>query len=530
MIINDMRIPMLILAFVLLAAGCTKLGPNYIPPETSVLPNWQEGGAAVTNAPADYCAWWRVFHDPVLDRLIDVALRQNLSLRIAGVRVLEARAQLGIAVGQIYPQTQQAFGSLQYNRIGANSSLSPLTGGAAYTYAQDQMGLTASWEIDFWGKFRRAVESADASWLASVADYDNALVSLASDAATDYIAIKTLEKRIEIAKNNVKTQQDNLEITEARFKYGTDSERDVEQASTILHDTEATVPALQTQLQQTKHALSILLGLPPGDLTDMLAGSSGIPVPPPQVAAGIPQDLLRRRPDVRSAEYRAIAQGAQIGVARADLFPAFSLSGSFSLLSTNVPGSTLGDIFQWASRNYAAGPGLTWNIFNYGRLANNVRLQDARFQELLITYQNTVLTAQQNVEDAVVAFVRSQERAEFLSRATEAAMGSLAHAVDQYRMGTTDFTTVLVVQQSLLSEQDNFASTLGSVASNLVAIYRALGGGWEIREGTDIVPAEVKKIMAKRTNWGNLLDPAAYMPPPGEERRSDIRLPDWQHR
>jgi len=517
---------MLILAFVLLAAGCTKLGPDYVRPETAVLPNWQEGGAAVTNAPADYRAWWRTFNDPALDRLIDVALGQNLSLRLAGVRVLEARAQLGIAVGQIYPQTQQGFGSLQYNRISENTSLASLAAGH-YTYAQDQMGLTASWEIDFWGKFRRAVQSADASWLASVADYDNALVSLTSDAATDYITIRTLEKRIEIAKNNVKTQQDNLEITEARFKYGTATERDVEQASTILHDTEATVPALQIQLQQTKHALSILLGLPPGDLTDMFTGSSGIPVPPPQVAVGIPQDLLRRRPDVRAAEYQAMAQGAQIGVARAELFPALSLSGSFSLLSTNVPGSALGDIFQWASRNYVGGPGLTWNIFNYGQLTNNVRVQDARFQELLITYQNTVLTAQQNVEDAIVAFVRSQERAEFLSRSTEAATGSLALAVDQYRVGTTDFTTVLVGQQSLLSEQDNFASALSSVANNLVAIYRALGGGWEIREGTDIVPPEVKKIMAKRTNWGNLLNPAAYMPPSGEERRSDVRLPDW---
>jgi len=526
MLTSDMRSHAVMLVLLLLVAGCTKLGPDYVRPETAVLTNWEEGGTGVTNETADYHAWWRVFHDPVLDRIIDVALRQNLSLRLAGVRVLEARAHLGIAAGQLYPQTQQGFGSLQYNRESANSSLAPLSAGR-YTYAQDEMGLNASWEIDFWGKFRRAVESADASWLASVADYDNALVSLASDAATDYIAIKTLEKRIEIARNNVTTQQNNLEISEARFEYGTATERDVEQATTNLHDTEATVPALQTQLQQTKHALSILLGLPPGNLTDMLAGSSGIPVPPPQVAVGIPEDLLRRRPDVRSAEYRAMAQGAQIGVARADLFPAFSLSGSFSLLSTNVGGAALGNIFQWASRDYVAGPGMTWNIFNYGRLANNVRVQDARFQELLIAYQNTVLTAQQNVEDAIVAFIGSQERAELLARSTEAATGSLTHAVDQYRAGTTDFTTVLVGQQSLLSEQDNFVSTLGAVAVNLVAIYRALGGGWEIREETDIVPPEVKNIMAKRTNWGNLLDPAAYMPPPEEERRPDVRRPDW---
>ncbi len=524
-----MRILTLLLVLLLFLAACTKLGPNYVRPPTAVLSGWQEGGTTVTNEPADYRAWWRVFHDPVLDRIIDAALRQNLSLRQAGVRVLEARAQLGIAIGELYPQTQQAFGSYQYNRLSAGSAILETTPGSSggFTYTQDQLGLNATWEIDFWGKFRRAVESADASWLASVADYDNALVSLTADAATDYISIRTLEKRIEIAENNVKTQQDNLKIAEARFKYGTATERDVEQAVTALHDTEATVPAFQIQLQQTKHALSILLGLPPGDLADLFTGSSGIPVPPPQAALGIPQDLLRRRPDVRAAEYRAMAQGAQIGVVKSQLYPAFSLTGSFSFLSTNVPGSHLSDIFKWANRNYVAGPEAAWNIFNYGQITNNVRVQDARFQELLIAYQNAVLTAQQNVEDAIVAFVRSQERAEILSRGTEAATGSLGHAVEQYRAGTTDFTTVIVGQQSLLGEQDNFAATLGAVASNLVAIYRALGGGWEIREGTDIVPPEVKQIMAKRTNWGNLLNMAAYMPSPGEEHRSDIRPPDW---
>jgi NodT family efflux transporter outer membrane factor (OMF) lipoprotein len=517
---------MVIVALALLVAGCTKLGPDYARPDTAVLSNWREAdGIGVTSEPADYRAWWRAFHDPLLDRLIDTALRQNLSLRVAGIRVLEARALLGIAVGQLYPQTQQAVGSLQYNRVSPYSIIALPSG--LSTYTQDQIGVTASWEIDFWGRFRRAIESAHATLQATVADYDNALVSLAGDVATNYIAVKTLEKRIEIARRNIETQRENLEITLARLTYGTASQRDAEQARTLLHSTEASVPALQTQLQQTKHALSILLGLPPGDLADMLAGPSGIPVPPPQLAVGIPQDLLRRRPDVRAAEYRAMAQGAQIGVARADLFPAFSLSGTFVLLSTDLGRSTLGDMFQSASRNYVAGPGVQWNIFNYGRLTNNVRLQDARFQELLITYQNTVLTAQQNVEDAIVAFVRSQERAEFLALSTEAAKGSFALAVDQYRGGVADFTTVIVAEQSLLSEQDTFVATLGSIASNLVAIYRALGGGWQIREGMELVPPEVKEVMAKRTNWGSLLNQATYMPPAPGEHTPPLRLPDW---
>jgi NodT family efflux transporter outer membrane factor (OMF) lipoprotein len=508
---------------VLFLAGCAKVGPDYTRPETTLLPKWLEADdRRLSNEPADYRAWWRVFNDPVLDRLIGTAYRQNLSLKVAGVRVLEARAQLGIVVGQFYPQTQQGIGSLQYNRLSEHSVLSSVG-----TYTQDQIGVTATWEIDFWGKFRRAIESADATLLATVADYDNTLVSLSADVATNYVLIKTLEKRIDIARQNIEIQRENLNIAEARFKYGTASERDVQQARTILINTEASVPLLQIQLEQTKHAVSTLLGLPPGDLTEILAGSAGIPVPPPQIAVGIPADLLRRRPDVRRAEYQAMAQGAQIGVARAYLYPAFSLGGTFSLVSTNFGNSSLGDILQWASRSIAAGPAVQWNLFNYGTIANNVRVQDARFQELLINYQNAVLQAQQNVEDGLVAFLKSQERAELLARSTDAARQSLDLAVEQYRGGITDFTTVLTGEQTLLSNQDSFVSSLGSVASNLVAVYRALGGGWQIREGMDLVPPEVKEAMAKRTNWGDLLSPAAYMPPVEAGQEPLIRFPDW---
>ncbi len=518
------------LIFLLLSAvSCTKVGPDYVRPPAPVASAWHEAdGQRVAPGPADYRAWWRVFNDPVLDRLIDTAYRQNLQLRIAGVRVLEARAQLGIAVGELYPQTQQVTGALQYNGVSGHSTVSAITSGGLVTYWQDQIGIGGNWEIDFWGKFRRNVESADASLLASVADYDNALVTLTADVAANYINIRTLEKRIEIAQKNVESQLENLKIVEARREFGAATDREVAQAGTLLNETKATVPALQIQLQQTKHALSILLGTPPSDLTEELSGPSAIPVPPMQVTVGIPADLIRRRPDVRGAEYRAMAQSAQIGVARAYLYPAFALSGNFGFLSTNIPGSSLGDISQWGSRNYAVGPGLIWNVLNYGQLTNNVRLQDARFQELLTTYQNTVLTAQQNVEDAIVAYLRSQERAELLAGSTAAAQRSLDLGGQQYRVGTTDFTTVIVSSQALLTEQDNFATTLGAVANNLVAIYRALGGGWEIREGKDLVPAEIRQAMAKRTNWGHLLDFAAYMPPETPEKeRPLVRPPDW---
>ncbi len=406
---NRGRFYTLLLVLIVLTSGCM-VGPNFKRPKVEVSPNWPDAGdQRVKTGPSEYSNWWQAFNDPVLNRLIERAYRENLSLRIAGVRVLEARAQLGIAIGGLYPQTQQASGFLQYNRISENA---PLSGAfSKFTYSQDQVGINASWELDFWGRFRRTIESADAAWLATVADYDNALVSLTSDVANSYILIRTLERRIDIARQNVETQRESLKIAEARFQYGTTSELDVEQAKTVLNNTLATIPTLETQLRQAKDALSVLLGLPPSNLADFLEGPSEIPVSPPQVAVGIPADLLRRRPDIRSAEYQAVAQCAQIGVAKADLYPAFSLAGMFGFGSSDVGHSNLIDIFKWKSRTYQIGPSFQWNLFNYGRITNNVRLQDARLQELLIAYQNAVLTAQQEVEDNLVAFLRAQERA-----------------------------------------------------------------------------------------------------------------------
>ena len=382
-------------------------------------------------------------------------------------------------------------------------------------------------ELDFWGKFRRAVESANASLLATVADYDSALVTLTADVANNYITIRTLERRLDIARQNVESQRESLEIVEARFQYGTVSQLDVEQAKTVLNNTLASIPPLESQLRQTKDALSVLLGLPPNDLADFLEGPSEIPASPPQVVVGIPADLLRRRPDVRSAQYQAAAQCAQIGVAKADLYPALSLTGNFGFLSSDVGRFNLSDMFQWKSRTYQAGPSFQWNILNYGRLTNNVRVQDARFQQLLITYQNVVLTAQQDVEDNLIAFLKAQDRAGFLAQSVEAARKSLDLAIQQYKEGIVDFTTVLIAQQALLSGQDSLATTLGTVSTGLVGVYRALGGGWEVREGKDLVPPEIMKEMAKRTGWGKLLAPASYNPLPSEEPKSLIRLPDW---
>ncbi len=516
------------LMMALLLFGCTKVGPNFIPPKVKVSPTWMEGeDKRVESKPADYRNWWHVFHDQVLNRLIDRAYGENLPLRIAGLRVMEARAQVGIVVGKLYPQAQRAFGSLEYNRISERAFFAALAPSSFLEYRQSELGLLASWELDFWGKFRRAVESADAGLLVTLADYDNALVSLTADVANAYIQIRTLEKRLRIARENVETQKESLKIAEVRFRHGLTSRLDVEQAKTALQDTVASIPSLETELSQAKNALSVLLGAPPGDMAELREGHQEIPVSPPRVAVGIPADLLRRRPDIRGAEQEAVAQCAQIGVAKADLYPAFSLNGTFGFLATDVGKFSLSDMFQWGSRTAQAGPSFQWNIFNYGRITNNVRAQDVRFQERLIAYQNAVLKAQQEVKDNLVSFLRAQERAESLTQSTAAAKESLDLAVQLYRAGLADFTTVLISQQALLSEQDKLAITLGNISRSLVGVYRALGGGWEIREGKDLVPRDVEEEMAKRTNWGKLLAPASYTPPAAEGAKSLIRLPEW---
>jgi len=521
------QLVMSIVALAILAGGCTKVGPDFVKPNTTVNPSWMETKdyKQITTQTEDYKNWWRSFNDPILDKLIQTAYHQNLPLRVAGVRVLASRALLGVATGELYPQTQQAVGDVTKNRL---SQTSPTGGfGAPDNYWLAQTGLTASWEIDFWGKFRRAVESANSSLVATVADYDNALVSLTSDVATSYILYRTLQKRLSIAHQNVLVQKKSLEIANARWKGGTTSKRDVEQALTVLYSTEASIPTLESELRQTQNALCVLMGMPPRDLSHLLGTKYTIPAPPPQVAVGIPADLLRRRPDIQSAEWRAAAQCAQIGVNKANLYPAFSISGSFGLQASDVAPFVLGNMFDWRSRLGTIGPSFQWNLLNYGQITNEVRYQDALFQAAIITYQNTVLQAQQEVENALIAFLKSQQRAQKLVGAVTAAQKTVDLATLQYSEGIADFTTVLVAEQNLLSQQDSLATTMGNISGNLVAMYRSLGGGWQIRQGHDFVPKSIKRVMAKRTNWGKLITPAPFIPPSPEQPQPDVRLPDW---
>jgi len=508
----------------LLWLSACMVGPDFVKPPAETNAQWQDAADPQLNTAAVDQAWWQTFNDPLLNRLIETAYQENLNLRVAGVRVLESRAQLATAVGNFYPQSQQFTGALTNVQLSQRSYQAALL--KIFEYNQSQLGLTASWEIDFWGKFRRAIEAADATVQAAWADYDTALVSLTADVARAYITIRTVEKRLGIARQNVEIQTASLQIANARFQGGTTSERDVEQAKTVLADTQASIPLLEISLRQQQNALSVLLGRPPQPLSDFLTGSERFPAPPAQVAVGIPAELLRRRPDVRHAERQAAAQSAQIGVTNAQLYPAFSLTGSFGLLSTDAGTFALSDMFRWNSRSVNVGPTLQWNIFNYGQITNQVRLQDARLQELLIAYQNTVLIAQREVEDNLVAFLRSQDRARWLGESTAAAQRSLNLATIQYREGITDFTTVLTAQQALLSEQDSLAATLGDISTNLVGVYRALGGGWQIRDGQPLLPEAVTVQMTQRTDWGGLLTPAA-LPSPDAAPTSVPAWPKW---
>jgi NodT family efflux transporter outer membrane factor (OMF) lipoprotein len=503
-----------LVGLVLLGSGCVatgplewirngfKVGPNYCRPPAPVADEWIEGNdPRVQSRHLKYGGWWSVFQDPTLNALVETAYRQNLTLRVVGARVLQARAQQAISVGNIFPQTQQATG--QYSRVGisenapnnpsafqaqaaslggGSTSPNPLIGNF---YSDWTAGFNLSWELDFWGRFRRGIESANATLDASVETFDDALVTLLADVATNYVQYRIAQQRIKIARDNVRIQEGVLALAEDRFKVGTATRLDVEQARTVLEQTRSTIPALQIVKGQANDVLCILLGIPPRDLEPELGlgperGKSPMPSTPGWVAAGIPGDLLRRRPDVRSAERQVSAQTAQIGVAEADLYPTIAINGTIGYEATD-----LSKLFESRSFMGTITPGFKWNILNYGRITNNVRLQQSRTQELISTYQNLVLTAAQQVQTALRGFLRSGEQAEDLSRSVKAAVAATDLGVQQYKTGTVPFNTVFNLETTQVQQQDNLAVAQGNIALNLITVYRALGGGWEIRLKND---------------------------------------------
>jgi NodT family efflux transporter outer membrane factor (OMF) lipoprotein len=490
----------------MLGAACM-VGPDYARPEVDLAATWSAAAGEPTQPDAG-ALWWQQFHDPVLEHLIAAAFAQNLTLRQAGLRVIQARALRGLAAGEFFPQVQAATGEASAQRLSRNTPLGSANLDSYETYA---VGLQAVWELDFWGKFRRGIESADAALEASVADYDAFLVALAAEVATQYVAVRSLQERLELTRGNVRVQSDTLELTRVRHAAGAVSELDVATARATLANTQSSLPVLEDELRQATLALCVLLGRAPDDLAADLAGTAVVPTPPAAIALGVPADLLRRRPDVRAAERQAAALSAQIGVAKADFYPAVSLTGStgfrVATFRSSSGRSTLGNLFDADSFEGFVGLGVQWSILDYGRIANNVRAADARFEEAKVAYQQSVLAAAADVEAGLSHFLRSREQAAALAESATAAQRAQELALIQYRQGAADFLRVNQALVDLVERQNLLALARAQVALGAIATFRSLGGGWEVRGDGEFVPPATVEAMRARTDWGDVLSP-----------------------
>lgn len=505
--------------------GC-EVGPDYVEPTPRLQEEWLDPGyPGVQRGEGELTRWWEVFNDPVLDELVERAYRNNPSLHAAAVRVLQAQAARGIAVGQLFPQQQEARGHYSWNQASENagaptpetSALGAGLGGLIGIGAGDPgidnvyqdwgFGLTVGWELDLWGRFRRGIEAADAIVLASLASYDDVLVSLVAEVAANYVLLRTLEEQLEIVRQNLVIQQEGQVVVQHRRDAGTATELDLAQSQALVSETESRIPAVEASIRQTRIALCILLGLPPQDISELLGDKRPIPVPPESVRLGVPAELLRRRPDLRRAERLLAARSANIGIAVSDLYPHFSLAGDIGLSAEHFP-----DLFRGESFTAFAGPSFRWAILNYGRITNNVRVQDAAFQASISEYESLVLRAQGEVEQAMAGLIGAQQQIAPLMASVDAAARAVAVAQEQYRGGIADYIRVLIAEQFLINAQSRLVVTSGLAAQNVVVLYRALGGGWDLRVGHDLVPSGIKSQMQERTNWGKVIDADRFAP------------------
>lgn len=517
------------LALLAATSGCTtslrqwvaqgfKVGPEYARPAVEVANHWideQEPGIS-TQEPA-LNQWWTVFGDPVLVELVESAQRDNLPLRIAALRVLEARAQLGVARSYLGPQEQTVLGSYARTQMSRNSFPYSKFGdlpGFRMNFDDWVFGGQLAWELDFWGRFRRMVESAEANWEAEQEASRAALILLQAETATTYIQLRMVDERLALAEKNAQLQNNTLQIVEARFKKGIVSELDVQQAQAALANTEAMIPMLKTLRRVAENRLCTLLGMPPQNISDIL-GKGEIPQVPPEVVVGIPADLLRRRPDVRRAERLAAAQCARIGIAEAEFYPQLAITGQIAYQAENFS-----ELFNGPSFTGMIGPGFRWNILQYGRLRSAVQIEDARFRQALLGYQEAVLRASEEAEGAITAFLQEQVRVRALARATEAVEKAVQLALFQYQQGLIDFQRVLDSQRGLVQQQDALAESRGKVTANLVTIYKALGGGWEGASAAVIAQAPSSAMETPPSETSNS-EPAGSELPRSERASSE---------
>lgn len=484
-------------------AACTLVGPEFEPLSTESEDVWPVAITADLQPAAPVpVRWWEAFDDPILNGLVEEARAQNLQVEVAALRVLEARARLAGATGLNYPQTQVAVGDATFVSPSESELLDRLGIGNFWQYS---LGASVRWEADFWGRYRRGIEAADASLQASVAAYDQAVVLLTAAVVNTYAGVREAEEQLRISRQNETLQQRSYEITQVLYENGEESELDMQQALSLLLSTRATIPPLETALQQARNALGSLLGRPPGYVEPILARGEGLPVVPAEIAIGLPADMLRRRPDVRQAELLAMAQNAVVGVATANLYPSFSLFGALGV-SSGGPGDTdFTDMFGTDAIALQAGGNFVWPFLNYDRIKNNIRVEDARLQQALLGYQDVAIQAAREAGDAIAGLMGSRAEQEILEASVASAQRSSDLSLVRFQDGFSDYQRVLNAQQRLFAQQQRYVANRASLVRDAVALYKALGGGWQDRSDLPPVDAENLDMMRERTDWGELL-------------------------
>lgn len=467
-------------SLILLTAGCS-VGPDYKEPALAMPAGWNEAPQkGVDTRPADLARWWTAFEDPLLSSLVERALRSNLDLRIAESRIREARAARAVVAAGAWP-TVDTSGSYTRSRSSENALNVPTqsgfgSGGSGIRLERNlfDAGFDANWEIDVFGGVRRSVEAADATIEATEYSRRDVLVTLLGDVARNYIDLRGAQRRLAVARANLKTQQDSLDLTRVRFNAGLASDLDVARAEAQLNTTASQVPTLESLLKQSAYSLDLLLDLAPGALWQELEKELAIPSLPPEVLVGLPSDLLRRRPDIRFAERQLAAATAQVGSAIADLFPKFFLTGAGGLQSISAS-----DWFTGGSRYWSIGPTISWPIFDAGRIRANIEIRNAQQEQALSQYEKAVLAAFGDVEKSLVNYSREQTRYRSLDAAVAANRRAVQMANELYVRGLNDYLDVLDSQRALYVTETELAQSEATMASNLVALFKALGGGWE---------------------------------------------------
>lgn len=486
----------ILLPALLLTCSCKTLGPDFEEPEVHWLNSWQPTVWPIssTTSPAQESlqSWWTCFDDPVLDSLIEEALRENHTLQSGGLRVLESRAIQELAGSSLYPQIQQITTS-----VDGVSSKQEGSSSSDQVFSQFQGVL--GWELDFWGRFERAVESADANYFASVAQQRDLQVLIAVQMAQVYFSYRVTEARIAITLNNAEIQKRSFDITNERFAEGEESELDFQQARTQYLATLSVVPQLELILRNTRNAICILLGRPPDEVPEISGDGYRLASVKPVIPMMVPSKHLAHRPDVRNAAWNVAAQSAQIGIAEADYYPALSLLGSLSWSKSSLAGIP-------DSSGITVGPSLRWNIFDHGAIASNIKIQNARLQLLLENFQRTVMEAAKEVDNSAVEVVKTSEQQEYIDQSVEAARRALEIADIRFREGLIDFQRVLSAQRALFTQVERQVLNRGNHLKSVASLYGSMGGGWRPMDLNEMISADTWETLNERTDWTDVFN------------------------